>query len=164
MAYTVDILNAKKVADNGLLSKIQIGGKMYEIKDLIARENIGSLSVGLDKIAGDLAALSYVKATGQFADDAAIKSYVDAQVGAINKFDVHVLTEGEDLPEASAETMYILYLKPDADSASGDFPEIIRKKIYRTMPVYPLGICGFTSVHSIQYPVSAGAAGNISAG
>ena len=66
MAYTVDILNAKKVADNGLLSKIQIGGKVYEVKDLIARENIGTLSAGLDKIAGDLAALKYVEATGQF--------------------------------------------------------------------------------------------------
>lgn len=128
MAYTVDILNAKKVADNGLLSKIQIGGKMYEIKDLIARENIGSLSVGLDKIAGDLAALSYVKATGQFADDAAIKSYVDAQVGAINKFDVHVLSDGEELPAASADTMYVLYLKPDADSASGAYIEYITVK------------------------------------
>lgn len=34
------ILNLKKVADNGLLSKIQIGGKVYEIKDLIAREEV----------------------------------------------------------------------------------------------------------------------------
>lgn len=39
----LEILNAKKVADNGLLSKIQIGGKVYEIKDLIARENIETL-------------------------------------------------------------------------------------------------------------------------
>ena len=125
MAYTVDILETKKVADNGLLSKIQIGGKVYEVKDLIARENIGTLSAGLDKVAGDLAALSYVKATGQFADDAAIKSYVDAQVGAINKFDVQVMAEGEALPTASAETMYALYLKPDANSESGAYVEYI---------------------------------------
>lgn len=124
----LDILNVKKVADNGLLSKIQIGGKVYEIKDLIARENIGTLSESLDKVAGDLAALSYVKATGQFADDAAIKSYVDAQVGAINKFDVHVMAEGEALPTASADTMYVLYLKPDADSASGAYVEYITVK------------------------------------
>ena len=128
MAYTVDILDLKKVNDNGLLSKIQIGGKVYEVKDLIARENIGTLSAGLDKIAGDLASLSYVKATGQFADDAAIKSYVDSQVGAINKFDVHVMAEGEELPTASADTMYILYLKPDADSASGAYIEYITVK------------------------------------
>ena len=113
MAYTIDILDAKKVAANGLLSKIQIGGKTYEIKDLIARENIGTLSAGLDAVAADLAALSYVKATGQFADDAAIKSYVDAQIGAINKFDVHVMADGEALPTASADTMYVLYLKPE---------------------------------------------------
>ena len=125
MAYTVDILDVKKVADNGLLSKIQIGGKTYEVKDLIARENIGNLSVGLDQIAADLAALSYVESTGQFADDAAIKSYVDAQVGAINKFDVHVLVEGEELPEASAKTMYVLYLKPNANSAAGSYIEYI---------------------------------------
>lgn len=125
MAYTVDILNTKVTADNGLLSKIQIEGKTYEVKDLIARQNIGALSQGLDKVAGDLAALSYVKATGQFADDAAIKSYVDAQVGAVNKFDVHVMQEAEELPEASASTMYVLYLKPDADSASGAYVEYI---------------------------------------
>jgi uncharacterized protein YjbI with pentapeptide repeats len=128
MAYTVDILNAKKVAEYGLLSKIQVGGKIYEIKDLIARENINSLSAGLDAIAGDLAALSYVKATGQFADDAAIKSYVDSQVGAINKFDVHVMLDGEALPTASAETMYVLYLKPEADAASGAYVEYITVK------------------------------------
>ena len=136
MAYTVDILNVKNVADHGLLSKIKIGGKVYEIKDLIARQNIGTLSAGLDAIAADLAAISYVKNTGVYADDAAIKAaleagdkavkeYVDAQVGAINKFDVHVMPEGEDLPAASADTMYVLYLKPDADSASGAFVEYI---------------------------------------
>ena len=125
MPYTVDILNAKKVADNGLLSKIQIGGKTYEVKDLIARENIGTLSAGLDAVAADLLgkieALSYVEATGQFADDKAIKAYVDAQVGAINKFDVAVVDE---LPAASADTMYILYLVKKAGS-TGEFVEYI---------------------------------------
>lgn len=125
MAYTVDILNSKKVAENGLLSKIQIGGKTYEIKDLIARENIGVLSQGLDAIAADLAALSYVKATGVFADDAAVKNYVDSQVGAINKFDVRVMNSGESLPEASADTMYILYLKPDANAEADAYIEYI---------------------------------------
>ena len=128
MAYTVDILNLKKVEANGLLSKIQIGGKTYEVKDLIARENIGTLSAGLDAVAADLAALAYVKATGQFADDAAIKAYVDAQIGAINKFDVHVMQTAEELPAASAETMYVLYLKPEADAASGAYIEYITIK------------------------------------
>ena len=124
MAYTVDILNLKKVEGNGLLSKIEIGGKVYEIKDLIARENIGALSAGLDAIAADLAA----KHAALTAEDAAIRSYVDAQVGAINKFDVHVMQAGEALPEASAETMYILYLKPETDAASGSYVEYITVK------------------------------------
>ena len=51
MAYE-EILNAKKVADNGLLSKIQIGGKVYEIKDLIA-----DLS---GTVAGTVAILAYI--------------------------------------------------------------------------------------------------------
>ena len=135
MAYTVDILETKKVADNGLLSKIQIGGKVYEIKDLIARENIGTLSAGLDAIAADLAALSYLANTGVYANDAAVKaaieagdaamkSYVDAQVGTINKFDVAVV---DALPAEtpSAENMYILYLVPAADAASGHYVEYI---------------------------------------
>lgn len=125
MSYTVDILNTKAAVENGLLSKIEIGGQVYEIKDLIARQNIGTLSAGLDAIAADLAALAYVKATGTFTDDAAIKNYVDAQVGAINKFDVHVLTDSEELPAPSADTMYVLYLKPDEDAASGAYIEYI---------------------------------------
>ena len=114
----LEILNKKKVEANGLLSKIEIGGKVYEIKDLIARESIEAL----DKIVSDL---KYVAYTDVFANDAAIKDYVDAQVGAINKFDVHVMADGEALPTASAETMYVLYLKPDADSASGAYVEYI---------------------------------------
>lgn len=46
----LEILNVKKVADNGLLSKIQIGGKTYEVKDLIARENVEGLSALLDAL------------------------------------------------------------------------------------------------------------------
>ena len=47
------ILNLKKVEANGLLSKIQIGGKTYEIKDLIARENIDSLRALLLELSGN---------------------------------------------------------------------------------------------------------------
>ena len=46
----LEILNAKKAADNGLLSKIQIGGKTYEIKDLIARENAEALALLIDAL------------------------------------------------------------------------------------------------------------------
>ena len=124
----IDILNSKVNEVNGLLSKIQIGGKVYEIKDLIARQNLGTLSASLDQVAADLAALKYIEATGQFASDTAIKEYVDAQVGSINKFDVHVMAAGEALPAASADTMYILYLKPEDDAASGAYIEYITIK------------------------------------
>lgn len=48
----MDIINAKKVTENGLLSKIEIGGKVYEIKDLIARESIEELAELLDVLSG----------------------------------------------------------------------------------------------------------------
>ena len=117
----LEILNAKKVEANGLLSKIQIGGKTYEVKDVIARESIESISA-------DLAALSYVKKDGVFESDTKIKEYVDAQVGSINKFDVVIGTAGVDGKpdiEASADTMYKLYLIPNADSSAGDYIEYI---------------------------------------
>ena len=46
----LEILNANVAEANGLLSKIQIGGKTYEIKDLIARENVEGLSALLDTL------------------------------------------------------------------------------------------------------------------
>lgn len=117
----LEILNAKKVEANGLLSKIQIGGKTYEVKDVIARESIESISA-------DLAALSYVQKDGVFESDTKIKEYVDAQVGSINKFDVIIGAAGDDgKPNvvASADTMYKLYLIQNADSAAGEYIEYI---------------------------------------
>lgn len=117
----LEILNSKKVADNGLLSKIQIGGKTYEVKDVIARESIESISA-------DIAALSYVQQEGVFESDTKIKEYVDAQVGSINKFDVVIGVAGDDgKPNvaASADTMYKLYLIQNADSAAGEYVEYI---------------------------------------
>ena len=46
----MDILNLIKTEGNGLLSKIQIGGKVYEIKDLVARENIEALALLIDAL------------------------------------------------------------------------------------------------------------------
>lgn len=107
------ILNEKKVAANGLLSKIEIGGQVYEIKDVIAREAID--------------ALSYISYTNIFANDAAIKEYVDSQVGSINKFDVVIGIAGENGEPnvaASADTMYKIYLIP-GDAEAGSYIEWI---------------------------------------
>ena len=57
MAYNYDyedVLNAKENSGNGLLSKIQIDGKVYELKDLIAREGIANLKGLVDALAADL--------------------------------------------------------------------------------------------------------------
>ena len=106
-----------------LLSKINIGGVLYDLKDAYAREQIALLLEDAAK---------HMDSTGIYADDAAVKkaiedgdkdvkAYVDAQVGAINKFDIAVV---ENLPDPSAETMYILYLKKVAGS-TGEFVEYI---------------------------------------
>ena len=147
MAYTVDILEALKNAENGLLSKIKIGNKTYEIKDLIARENIETLGAGLDAIIADLqnyqtkalaksehdALVAAYQAADKAIEDAykaadaetlnSAKAYADAVAATINKFDVAVV---DALPAEtpSAENMYILYLVPKAGS-TGSYVEYI---------------------------------------
>ena len=112
---------------NLLLSKINIGGVLYDLKDAYAREQIALLLEDAAK---------HMDSTGIYADDAAVKKaiedgdkavrdYVDAQVGSINKFDVRVLGAEENRPAASADTMYILFLEPEEDAASGHYIEYI---------------------------------------
>ena len=96
-----------------LLSKIQIGDVLYDLKDSYAREQIALLLEDAAK---------HMDSTGIFANDSDVKNYVDAQVGAINKFDVAVVAT---LPKASADTMYILYLIQDANSEAGEYLEYI---------------------------------------
>jgi len=111
-----NIVNELKVADNGLLSKIQIDGKVYELKDLVAREKLSALrDAAIQNVADGIGGDGLIKA-------ADVKAYVDAQVGSINKFDVAIV---DVLPEASADTMYILYLVPNGDAASGEYIEYI---------------------------------------
>ena len=87
---------------NKLLSKIQIGGVLYDLKDAEAR-----------RLISDLQKLSHIEYTDVFATDKAIKEYVDAQVGAINSFEVIV---ADTLPTATAETMFKLYLVSDGNA------------------------------------------------
>lgn len=96
-----------------LLSKISIGGAEYNLKDAWAREQISSLSG---------AAAGFMTTDGVFKNDTEVKEYVDAQVGAINKFDVAVV---DTLPTAGANTMYILYLVPNSNAESGEYLEYI---------------------------------------
>lgn len=111
-----NVVNELKNSTNGLLSKIQIGGKTYEVKDLVAREKLSALrDAAMQDVAASINGEGLVKA-------ADVKAYVDAQVGSINKFDVAVV---DTLPTASASTMYILYLVPNGDASSGEYIEYI---------------------------------------
>lgn len=111
-----NILNEQKVADNGLLSKIQIGGKVHELKDLIAREKLSALrDAALQDVAENISGNGLVKASD-------VKSYVDAQVATINKFDVAIV---DSLPAASEDTMYILYMVKNTSASSGEYIEYI---------------------------------------
>ena len=99
-----------------LLSKINIGGVLYDLKDAYAREQIALLLEDAAK---------HMDSTGIFADDAAVKAYVDAQVGAINSFEVVV---ADALPAASEDTMFQLYLIADDKAESGTHVEYITVK------------------------------------
>ena len=58
MAFDFEnIMDAKVVAANGLLSKIQIGDKVYELKDLIARSGVKELKVIVDALSAKVEAL-----------------------------------------------------------------------------------------------------------
>lgn len=113
------------------ISKIKLAnGTVVTLKDAKARADLltllGSHALTALESAAWLAADSEVKsdATG-VATTAAVKNYVDAQVGAVSSFDVVVLAASTELPTAAKETMYKIYLKPDEDVASGSYVEYI---------------------------------------
>lgn len=111
-----NVINESKIADSSLLSKIQIGDKIHEIKDLVVREKLSALrDAALQDVATSIDEDGLIRAID-------VKAYVDAQVGAINSFDVAVVDE---LPVASQDTMYTLYLMVNADASSGEYIEYI---------------------------------------
>lgn len=96
-----------------LLSKVKIGAETYDLKDAYARTEIAKL--GTAALRNVAAAIS--DGDGKIADAAMVKAYVDAQVGALHNFTYQIVTE---LPTPSADTMYIIYLKANGDSTSGN--------------------------------------------
>lgn len=108
-----------------LLSKMKIGSTVYELKDAQARANITTLLGEHNLEALGAAAWKAVASTiseNGLVDAATVKSYVDAQVGAIHNFDVKIY---EELPEASAKTMYIIGLVADEQASAGSYIEYI---------------------------------------
>jgi len=97
-----------------LLSKINIGGTIYDIKDAAARAAIAELTGGVEGL-GTAAALNYAETVTNdntvLPTGAAIVQYVGEQIADINSFEYEVVQE---LPEASADTMYTIYLLADA--------------------------------------------------
>lgn len=110
------------------ISKIKLAnGTIVTLKDAQGRANMTTL-LGDHALAALKAAAwldvdaSLVDGGTGVATSGTIKSYVDSQVGAINKFDIKVVAS---LPEPSAETMYILYLVAEAGAESGTYVEYI---------------------------------------
>lgn len=69
----MDIMNLKKGAVDGLLSKINIGNKVYELKDLIARENIETLDGLISALA---AKVDVLEKSGY--DDTEVRGLIEA--------------------------------------------------------------------------------------
>lgn len=107
---------------NSLLSQVRIGTTTYDIKDADSRAKLVTLlgSHAVEALGNaawaNIATEVKAGATG-VADVQGVKAYVDAQVGAIHKFDVVV---ADELPMAGEDTMYKIYLIPDGQSKVGN--------------------------------------------
>ena len=100
------------------LKQIKIGDNVYYIKDAAVRAILDTYTaLPTYTPTTDIGATGNTVATTE-----TIKRYVDAQVGAIHKFDVTIY---EELPAASADTMYILGLVADASAEAGTYLEYI---------------------------------------
>lgn len=110
-----------------VLSKLQIDNVLYSLKDAEVRSEFTKLLDEL-KAAAYKEVVESVTGSINLPTDAAVKAYVDAQVGSINKFDVVVNNAGStDGPSviASAETMYKLYLVPYNEASADTYIEWI---------------------------------------
>ena len=113
--------------NTNVLSKLQIGEVLYSLKDAEARTEITNLLDAL-KAAAYKDVVEAISGSANLPTDAAVKAYVDAQVGSINKFDVVVDNAGSAAGPsvtASAQTMYKLYLVPDNNASAGTYIEWI---------------------------------------
>lgn len=101
------------------LSKINIGGTVYNIKDAAAQQSIAGILESLGKLgtAAQKNASEVVGNDGNLPTGSAIVKYVGDQIAEINAFEYEVV---ETLPEASAETMYKIYLVRDAQGTGSD--------------------------------------------
>lgn len=121
MAFDYEnLLTALKSANNGLLSKIEINGKVYELKDLLAREGVQDLNTRVAAIE----ALNHIASTGIYANDVAIQTAINDAIAALEKYaDDAVAAEAKLRGEANAGLQQAITdeakARADADTALG---------------------------------------------
>lgn len=108
---------------NALLSKMKVGGVIYDLKDAAARAEldtlVGSHAIEALGLAAWEAIATEVKEGGTgLPNVAAVKAYVDSMIETIPEFDVVVISDGEDLPTASADTFHKIYLKKASEGGT----------------------------------------------
>ena len=118
------------------LSVFNVGGTDYNLKDAAATAKLKTL-LG-EQTVKELGAAAWkaVAANISEGDEGLptakdVKAYVDAQVGTIHNFDVVIDATGTEAGPsvtASADTMYKIYLVPDANAEAGSYVEYITIK------------------------------------
>ena len=112
------------------LSKFKIGEVIYNLKDAEVQQKLTDELAKL-KAAAYKDVVTAVSESTELPTAAAVKAYVDSQVGSINKFDVVIDAQGTKAGPsvaASAGTMYKLYLVADTDAEAGSYVEWITIK------------------------------------
>lgn len=112
------------------LSKFKIGEVIYNLKDAEVQQKLTDELAKL-KAAAYKDVVTSVSESTELPTAAAVKAYVDSQVGSINKFDVVIDAQGTKAGPsvaASANTMYKLYLVADTDAEAGAYVEWITIK------------------------------------
>lgn len=106
------------------ISKIKLAnGTTVALKDAQGRADMTTILGGHALEALGAAAWKAVAAniSGEgLVDASVVKAYVDSQVATIPEFDVVVVADGDDLPDASADTFHKIYLKKDAHAVAGN--------------------------------------------
>lgn len=118
------------------LSIFNVGGTDYNLKDAVATAKLETL-LGKQTVK-ELGAAAWKAVAANISDTDEglptakdVKAYVDAQVGTIHNFDVVIDAAGTKAGPsvaASADTMYKIYLVPDADAEAGSYVEYITIK------------------------------------
>lgn len=113
------------------LSIFNVGGTDYNLKDAAATAKLETL-LGKQTIQ-ELGAAAWKAVAANISgeglvDASVVKAYVDSQVGKVHSFDVVIDTAGTAAGPsvaASADTMYKIYMVPDAQASAGAYIEWI---------------------------------------